>query len=127
MSIGLLPLSDRHRALALAWSALPRGGLHSEAEVNHLLSNMLDGPGRFLRTDHVELRRWLVDEGWVVRDGFGRAYRALSPARLPAGCQAVAATLEGIDVAAWVDGLLREKQVAVEQRRAAWAARQSAG
>ena len=127
VAIGLLPPQDRRRALALAWSVLPRGQVHSEAEVNHLLRNMLDGPGRFLRTDHVELRRWLVDEGWLVRDGFGREYRAPMPAMLPAACQAVAATLEGVDVAAWVDALLREKQAAAEQRRAAWAARQSGG
>lgn len=123
VSIGLLPLADRHRALALAWSVLPRTGVLSEPEVNRLLRDMLDGPGRFLRTDHVELRRWLVDEGWLERDGFGREYRSL----LPAAGQVVAAALQGIDVAAWVDGLLREKQAVVEQRRAAWAARQSAG
>jgi hypothetical protein len=42
--------------------------------VNRVLGAWLEGPGAMLRTDHVELRRWLVDAGFVSRDGFGRAY-----------------------------------------------------
>ncbi|MEO7854666.1 MAG: DUF2087 domain-containing protein [Rubrivivax sp.] len=69
VSIGLLSPPDLQRALALAWSCLPQNAGCSEAEVNGMLRRVLDGPGRFLRTDHVELRRWLVDTGWLVRDG----------------------------------------------------------
>ncbi len=126
VSLGLLSIQDRRCALALAWSQLPQGVVHGEAAVNVSLRHMLDGPGRFLRTDHVELRRWLVDEGWLVRDGFGREYRALPPSALPPACQDVAAALSGIDVTAWVDGLLRDKRAAAERRRAVWSARQSA-
>jgi hypothetical protein len=126
VSIGLLPAQDRRRALALAWSGLPQGGVHSEAEVNTLLRKVLDGPGRCLRTDHVELRRWLVDEGWLGRDGFGREYRALLLPMLPPACRAAAVPLAGIDVAAWVEGLCRERQAAAEQRRAVWSAQRSA-
>jgi hypothetical protein len=27
-----------------------------------------------VQTDHVELRRWLVDAGYLARDGWGYAY-----------------------------------------------------
>lgn len=126
VSIGLLSMADRRRALALAWSKLPQGVVHSEAEINTRLRNVLDGPGRCLRTDHVELRRWLVDEGWLGRDGFGREYRALLLPMLPPACRAAAVPLAGIDVAAWVEGLCRERQAAAEQRRAVWSAQRSA-
>lgn len=74
VSLGLLGDGDRTLVLALAASALPAGRAQREAEVNELLGAWLEGPGAMLRTDHVELRRWLVDAGFVSRDGFGRAY-----------------------------------------------------
>lgn len=74
VSLGLLGDADRSLVLALAACALPAGRAHREADVNQLLGNWLEGPGAMLRTDHVELRRWLVDAGFVSRDGFGRAY-----------------------------------------------------
>lgn len=74
VSLGLLGDADRALVLALAACALPPGQEHPEADVNQLLGAWLEEPGAMLRTDHVELRRWLVDAGFVSRDGFGRAY-----------------------------------------------------
>lgn len=74
VSLGLLGDADRSLVLALAACALPTGRAHREADVNQLLGNWLEGPGAMLRTDHVELRRWLIDTGFVSRDGFGREY-----------------------------------------------------
>jgi Uncharacterized protein conserved in bacteria (DUF2087) len=74
VSLGLLGDTDRALVLALAASALPPDRKHREADVNQLLGDWLEEPGAMLRTDHVELRRWLVDAGFVSRDGFGRAY-----------------------------------------------------
>ncbi len=74
VSLGLLGDADRALVLALAASVLEPERAYREAEVNRLLSGWLEGPGAMLRTDHVELRRWLVDAGFVSRDGFGRAY-----------------------------------------------------
>ena len=74
VSLGLLGDADRTLVLALASTAFAVGREHPEAEVNRLLSAWLEGSGAMLRTDHVELRRWLVDTGFLSRDGFGRAY-----------------------------------------------------
>ncbi|MGZ5205185.1 MAG: DUF2087 domain-containing protein [Caldimonas sp.] len=74
LSPGLLGAADRDAVLALAASVFAAGREYREAEVNDALSAWLDGPGAMLRTDHVELRRWLVDAGFIGRDGFGRAY-----------------------------------------------------
>jgi len=74
VSLGLLAEGDRALVLALAASAIEPGRAHREADVNRVLESWLKGPGALLRTDHVELRRWLVDAGFVSRDGFGRAY-----------------------------------------------------
>jgi len=74
VSLGLLGGADRALVLALAASEVEPGREHREAEVNRILEAWLAGPGAMLRTDHVELRRWLVDAGFVSRDDFGRAY-----------------------------------------------------
>ena len=74
VSLGLLGDADRALVLALAAAAIEPARAHREAEVNDILERWLAGPGAMLRTDHVELRRWLVDTGFVSRDGFGRAY-----------------------------------------------------
>ena len=74
VSLGLLAEADRALVLALAAAAIEPGREHREADMNRILEAWLEGPGAMLRTDHVELRRWLVDAGFVSRDGFGRAY-----------------------------------------------------
>ena len=74
VALGLLNEPDRGLVLALAASAFAAGRNYREAEVNRVLSAWLDGAGAMLRTDHVELRRWLVDAGFIARDGFGHAY-----------------------------------------------------
>ena len=74
VALGLLGRADRGLVLALAASAFAAGPEYREAEVNRVLSAWLDGSGAMLRTDHVELRRWLVDAGFIARDGFGHAY-----------------------------------------------------
>jgi len=74
ISLGLLAEGDRALVLALAAAAIEPGRAHREADVSGMLQSWLKGPGAMLRTDHVELRRWLVDAGFLSRDGFGRAY-----------------------------------------------------
>jgi hypothetical protein len=99
-------------ALAAASLALPAGVPSSEREVNDRLRQWLAGPGAMLATDHVELRRWLVDLGFVERDGYGRAYRRVSPP--PAAHAGAVASLSAIDPAA----VAREARDALARDRA---------
>jgi len=86
VSLGLLPAADRDAVLAWAAMHLPAADALDERGVNAVLQAFLRDGGTMLRTDHVELRRWLVDAGWLERDGFGRAYRlaASAPERVSA-------------------------------------------
>ena len=72
--LGLLPEFDRALVLALAACALEPGRSLMEHEVNRRLGDWLADVGAMVRTDHVELRRWLVDTGFVARDDWGHAY-----------------------------------------------------
>jgi hypothetical protein len=74
LQIGLLSSADRALVLALASCAIEAGRTLREHEVNRLLIDWIAGAGAMLRTDHVELRRWLVDAGYVDRDDWGHAY-----------------------------------------------------
>jgi hypothetical protein len=71
---GLLSEPDRALVLAFASCALEPHRALREDEVNGRLVDWLADLGAMLRTDHVELRRWLVDTGFVARDDWGRAY-----------------------------------------------------
>lgn len=67
----------------------------TERAATDALTTWLDGNGIMLRFDPVELRRQLVDWQFIVRDGFGRAYRRapIAPARFAEVC-AIAATVD---------------------------------
>ena len=121
VSLGLLADADRSLVLALAAAAIEIGPAHREAEVNRLLGDWLEGPGAMLRTDHVELRRWLVDAGFVSRDGFGRAYvRGEAEA---ARATALLGGATGETLAAAVDALRTAKAAERAARRQAHAVR----
>lgn len=122
--VGLGGLGDAQRALALGfvWAGLPRVAM-AEAGINAALKAQLAGAARCLDTDHVELRRWLVDAGWLQRDAWGREYRRSAPAQLAPAWQALGAALErafdGGDTAGWADGLRRAREAARAARRQA--------
>jgi len=63
--------------LVLASAALhfPSQQLMTEVQAGEALRAFLSGVGRFLDADHAELRRWLVDTGFVVRTDRGTEYR----------------------------------------------------
>lgn len=50
--------------------------VRNEPAINDVLKRWLADVGRGLETDHVSLRRALVDAGWLTRTGDGREYRA---------------------------------------------------
>ncbi len=99
VSLGALRTSNaRDFALVLAAAALafPSGREMTEREVNQILRGFLADAGAMLATDHVELRRWLVDYHVLARDGFGRVYASGSPGPEIA---AFASELAGVDLA----------------------------
>jgi 2'-5' RNA ligase len=126
VALGGLSRAELERALALAWAALPQDESCSEPQINEHLKSVLQGVGACFATDHVELRRWLVDAGWLQRDGYGREYRVRPWATLPAALQAVAEPLRHVDVSHWVAAQRQAKQAARDARRRDWQARQNA-
>ena len=123
VGLGLLPQAQQRGALALVWSVLPQGAVLSEPQVNQQLKAALAGAVVCLDTDHVELRRWLVDAGWLQRDGFGREYRACSWDQLTTEQQATAAPLHDLDTGAWVAQQRAAALTERASRRASWLAR----
>jgi len=54
---------------------LDRRRAYSETEINAALDRWTSGVGARLGVDHVTLRRYLVDEGFLVRDAAGGCYQ----------------------------------------------------
>lgn len=127
VALGGIAEHQRHLALALAACAVPPDSVLCEADVNLALKDALAQSCRFLSVDHVELRRWLVDTGWVVRDGFGRAYLRTPRAALPEPLRPIAQALAGLVPAAWVEELRSSMQRDRQRRRLAWEARAAQG
>jgi hypothetical protein len=121
--LGGLPRGALDLSLALVWAGLPAGVVMDEPAVNDVLKAQLAGPANFLDTDHVELRRWLVDAGWLVRDGFGREYRRVAQPALAAELRELAGALEGLKISDWVRSERERKAEERARKRLAWAAR----
>ena len=125
---GLLPgvlHGQRHAdfvvVMAAAVQSLVREREYTESEVNEQLKAFLAGAGAMLATDHVELRRWLVDSGLVERDGFGRRYVR---ADAPESFAAAAAGLCDADLAAIARDACTADARARALRKARWIATQ---
>jgi Uncharacterized protein conserved in bacteria (DUF2087) len=124
VGLGGLTHAERQLALSVVWAGLP-DHVMTEREVNGVLRGLLEASAAFIDIDHVELRRWLVDGGWLARDGYGREYRRVDAAALPPDQAAMAATLPGPDVAVWVAEVQAEHRQRREARRQAHAAGRS--
>ena len=118
--VGLLSELDRALVLALAACAIEPGRSLREDEVNRSLSDWLSDVGAMVRTDHVELRRWLVDGGYVARDGWEYAY-ARRPAELDRTRQ-ILGTTDGAALASAVRSVRVAAQSARIARRRAFEA-----
>lgn len=123
VGLGGLTAPQLEEALAVAWAALAPEPCNERA-INEALRAALAGPAAFIDTDHVELRRWLVDAGWLVRDGYGREYRALSLAELAPERRPLAGALQAAGPG-WAQAVRERRAVERAARRAAWQAQQS--
>jgi hypothetical protein len=122
--VGIGGLSDAQRrlVLGLVWAGLPAAPM-SERDVNESLKAKLAGAANFLDTDHVALRRWLVDSGWLARDGFGREYRRVAGAELPPALRPLAAAFAGVDTDAIAAASRATHAAERDARQRAWAER----
>jgi hypothetical protein len=119
LSLGLLAGRRRDSEVLLAAATLVfvDGRDYDEPAVNAGLKGWLAGPGRMLATDHVELRRWLVDDGWLERDGYGRRYRRTAPTRERS---AFLAALAAVDLATIAAAARAEDALRRAKRKAEW-------
>ncbi|MEO8344698.1 MAG: DUF2087 domain-containing protein [Betaproteobacteria bacterium] len=127
LSLGVLHSSNRDDfvlLLAAAAAAFRPDRTYSEREVNDILRAWLSTAGTMLDVDHVELRRWLVDNRLLDRDGFGRAYAAGHPAPEMA---AVIAALSGVDLGQAAEAARTSDARMREQRKRLWLERANAG
>lgn len=102
---------------AAATLVFASGRDYSEREVNALLGEWLAGPGAMLASDHVELRRTLVDCRLLRRDGYGRRY---GRGGVPHAWEAPLAALADIDLAAEASAARTAEAQRRAQRKAQW-------
>jgi hypothetical protein len=103
--------------LAAAAASFRPDRSYSEREVNDTLRDWLANAGTMLDVDHVELRRWLVDNRLLDRDGFGRAYAMGRPAPELA---AFVSALAGVDLAGVAEAARTRDAAAREDRKRKW-------
>jgi hypothetical protein len=101
---------DRQIVLISAILGLEHGRSYSEHELNGELQKWVIQFGRRYNVDHVTLRRYLIDEGYLVRDSAGSAYQLAAREALPTTFDP---TLEHLDLAA----LIAEAKAARELRK----------
>ena len=120
VTLGKLSEADRSLAMAFVWAGVPADVTLDEPGINLQLKQALQGAARCLDTDHVELRRWLVDGGWLARDGYGRSYQRVAAGDLPEHQTALGQALDSVDTAAFTARLLHQRQAARQARHQAW-------
>jgi hypothetical protein len=120
VALGGLGDAERLLALALVHATLPPDARLSEREINEALKKALAGAACWLSTDHVELRRWLVDTGWLTRDGFGHQYHVLPHSALPPDYRGPARTLATVSAERWVQAERARRSDERAARKARW-------
>jgi tRNA(adenine34) deaminase len=103
--------------LAAAALAFDEDRSYSEAEVNARLEAWLAEAGTMLSTDHVALRRMLVDMRLLDRDGFGRCYVR---APVPESYAAAMSSLSGYDLAHLAIEARERRERERAERKRAW-------
>jgi tRNA(adenine34) deaminase len=115
--------ADLDLLLASAALHLPADEGLGEREASERLRAFLATTGAMLDTDHAELRRWLVDLGFVSRSDRGADYRR---GLLPAWLAAAAEGLDAEALRATVEQARAAQDEARHSRKRAWLARAAA-
>jgi hypothetical protein len=66
---------DQHILFKSVTLMLETERAYPEGELNECLAKWLSQVGRTVEIDHVSLRRYLVDTGYLTRDSAGRSYQ----------------------------------------------------
>ena len=117
-----LPPADRAVLVASIAQRFDSASVYREREVNDILRAWLAGAGAMVQTDHVHLRRWLVDTDVLTRTSDCAEYRLapLSASVSPiVGDPAIAALDPARIVGATLDAVAGERA----RRKAQWLAR----
>ena len=101
---------DRQIVLISAILGLEPARSYSESELNGELQKWVIQFGQRYNVDHVTLRRYLIDERYIVRDSAGTAYQLAASETLPTTFDA---TLQNLDLAA----LIAEAKAARELKK----------
>ena len=113
--------SDLELFFAGAALAFPPNQSLSEPAANEILKRFLATAGVMVSTDHVELRRWMVDTGFLQRSDFGTDYRR---GVIPDWLTDAAGGLDFERIASTVAQARSADQTQRENRRRAWLASQ---
>ena len=101
---------DRQIVLISTILGLDRSRKYSESELNGELQKWVLQFGKRYNVDHVTLRRYLIDERYIVRDNAGNAYQLVAQETLPTTFDA---SLQNLDLAA----LIAEAKAARELKK----------
>ena len=101
--------------------AFPAGTLFNEQDANEILKRFLASAGVMVATDHVELRRWMVDTGFLQRSDYGTDYRR---GTIPEWLSEAARQLDFERIAKAVAQSRSANESQRETRRQAWLASQ---
>ncbi len=112
---------DFELVLACAMLYFPPDRLLDERSANEVLRSFLGTGGAMLNTDYAELRRWMVDTGFLRRSDYGTDYRR---GALPSWLETAAAELDAQQLGRAVSEARSAREDQREARRRAWLASQ---
>jgi tRNA(adenine34) deaminase len=112
---------DLELLFASAALAFPPGAMFSERDANEILKRFLASAGVMVATDHVELRRWMVDAGFLHRSDRATDYQR---GTIPDWLAQAGKTLDFERIADAVAQARSANESQREARRQAWLASQ---
>jgi tRNA(adenine34) deaminase len=112
---------DLELIFASASLYFPGDRLLDERAANDVLKRFLDSGGAMIATDHVELRRWMVDTGFLRRSDYGTDYRR---GTLPDWLAEAAQVLGAGQIGRTVTEAREARDAEREARRQTWLASQ---